>query len=62
MKNSENLLYGKKRRSFLKTDILFEEISQKMGVSLGTVVSYLYTKVDEGKIRHSDIFFTSRKI
>ncbi|MCX7733643.1 MAG: helix-turn-helix domain-containing protein [bacterium] len=38
-----------------------EEISQKMGVSLGTVVSYLYTKVGEGKIRHSDILFSIEK-
>jgi predicted transcriptional regulator len=34
------------------------KIAQEMGISLGTVIQYLYLKVGEGKIRRSDIVFS----
>lgn len=36
-------------------------IAHRMGVSFGSVAQYLRTRVGEGSIRHSDIYFTIPK-
>jgi hypothetical protein len=41
----------------LKSGRTLAEIARCMGVSMGTVVSYLFTEVGRGSVRRSDIFF-----